>query len=92
MKVEFDNIRSIEKIKRLNLINSVVGVKPVVLVGTTGQNQINNLAIFSSLVHMGSNPPLLALNFRPVNNTKSCLLYTSPSPRDKRQSRMPSSA
>ena len=24
--------------------------------------------------------------------TKSCLLYTSPSPRDKRQSRMPSSA
>ena len=70
MKVEFDNIRSIEKIKRLNLINSVVGVKPVVLVGTTGQNQINNLAIFSSLVHMGSNPPLLALNFRPVNNTK----------------------
>ena len=32
-----------------------------------------------------------------VNNVepegaKSCLLYTSPSPRDKRQSRMPSSA
>ena len=25
-------------------------------------------------------------------NTNSCLLYTSPSPRDKRQSRMPSSA
>ena len=24
--------------------------------------------------------------------TKGCLLYTSPSPRDKRQSRMPSSA
>ena len=26
------------------------------------------------------------------NDLKSCLLYTSPSPRDKRQSRMPSSA
>ena len=26
------------------------------------------------------------------HNTKTCLLYTSPSPRDKRQSRMPSSA
>ena len=25
-------------------------------------------------------------------NPKTCLLYTSPSPRDKRQSRMPSSA
>ena len=27
-----------------------------------------------------------------INNTYTCLLYTSPSPRDKRQSRMPSSA
>ena len=26
------------------------------------------------------------------DKTKDCLLYTSPSPRDKRQSRMPSSA
>ena len=28
----------------------------------------------------------------PFANSRSCLLYTSPSPRDKRQSRMPSSA
>ena len=27
-----------------------------------------------------------------LNRIRSCLLYTSPSPRDKRQSRMPSSA
>ena len=27
-----------------------------------------------------------------INTSKACLLYTSPSPRDKRQSRMPSSA
>ena len=27
-----------------------------------------------------------------VNRLNDCLLYTSPSPRDKRQSRMPSSA
>ena len=33
------------------------------------------------------------LDLRAVNrNTLLCLLYTSPSPRDKRQSRMPSSA
>ena len=29
---------------------------------------------------------------RPLFNARVCLLYTSPSPRDKRQSRMPSSA
>ena len=28
----------------------------------------------------------------PINHLEACLLYTSPSPRDKRQSRMPSSA
>ena len=27
-----------------------------------------------------------------INQSRNCLLYTSPSPRDKRQSRMPSSA
>ena len=27
-----------------------------------------------------------------IDRSRSCLLYTSPSPRDKRQSRMPSSA
>ena len=34
------------------------------------------------------------VNFQTANNDVSdiCLLYTSPSPRDKRQSRMPSSA
>ena len=41
---------------------------------------------------------LLLMGFKPVNNIIDtinyllCLLYTSPSPRDKRQSRMPSSA
>ena len=34
----------------------------------------------------------LILDGRVKVNGKTCLLYTSPSPRDKRQSRMPSSA
>ena len=39
-------------------------------------------------------PPKIAkLNVQlKIHNLSSCLLYTSPSPRDKRQSRMPSSA
>ena len=44
-------------------------------------------------VSMGSHPRLL---FSDKNSNEEstipCLLYTSPSPRDKRQSRMPSSA
>ena len=33
-----------------------------------------------------------SLSFLPIGGPYTCLLYTSPSPRDKRQSRMPSSA
>ena len=32
------------------------------------------------------------IDFDPIEHPIACLLYTSPSPRDKRQSRMPSSA
>ena len=38
-------------------------------------------------------PPMLMFSrITQVSETGGCLLYTSPSPRDKRQSRMPSSA
>ena len=44
----------------------------------------------------GTNPEVITtLHFSPETSDEqilSCLLYTSPSPRDKRQSRMPSSA
>ena len=35
---------------------------------------------------------ILAIEKKILDKVKACLLYTSPSPRDKRQSRMPSSA
>ena len=35
---------------------------------------------------------LLNNNLRPITFDNSCLLYTSPSPRDRQKSRMPSSA
>ena len=41
---------------------------------------------------MANNIPSGPINVPPINRTSICLLYTSPSPRDKRQSRMPSSA
>ena len=45
-------------------------------------------------VHMNRlpHPPLPSSTTATPEATKACLLYTSPSPRDKRQSRMPSSA
>ena len=54
------------KIERANLINSVTGCKPANLIGTIGRNERANLAIFSSVVHLGANPPLIGFVQRPI--------------------------
>ena len=54
------NILDLEKVKRLNIINSITGIKPANLIGSIDDNNENtNLAIFSSVVHLGSHPALL---------------------------------
>jgi flavin reductase (DIM6/NTAB) family NADH-FMN oxidoreductase RutF len=58
-------IKSMDKIYRLNLINSVTGIKPANLIGTVDNNGNTNLAIFSSVVHLGSNPAILGFILRP---------------------------
>ena len=60
-----EDIENLEKIYRVNLINSCSGYKAANLIGTVSGNN-NNLAIFSSLVHLGSNPPLLGFFLRPT--------------------------
>ncbi|MEQ9581887.1 MAG: flavin reductase [Arenibacter sp.] len=57
---------------RINLINSCSGYKSANLVGTKSSNGISNVAVFSSVTHIGSNPGQLGLMFRPttvVRNT-----------------------
>lgn len=51
---------------RINLINSCSGYKSANLVGTKSSNGISNVAVFSSVTHIGSNPALLGLIFRPT--------------------------
>jgi flavin reductase (DIM6/NTAB) family NADH-FMN oxidoreductase RutF len=59
-------IESLEKTFRANLINSVSGYKPANLIGTVNENGVTNLAIFSSVIHLGANPALLGFIQRPV--------------------------
>jgi flavin reductase (DIM6/NTAB) family NADH-FMN oxidoreductase RutF len=55
-----------ERIPRLTLINALTGFKSANLVGTINQHGVPNLAIFSSAVHLGSDPPLVGIVTRPV--------------------------
>jgi flavin reductase (DIM6/NTAB) family NADH-FMN oxidoreductase RutF len=63
--LQSSDIEQLEKRVRAHLVNSVGGFKSVVLVGTKNQAGNTNVAIFSSVLHIGAHPPLIALIFRP---------------------------
>ncbi len=60
------DLESLETRFRGNLINSLGGFKSLVLVGTTNTDGKENLAVFSSLFHLGANPALCGLIVRPA--------------------------
>ena len=64
------DINEMGKVERLNLINSVSGIKPANLIGTISNDGMPNLAIFSSVIHLGSNPALLGFVVRPHTDVR----------------------
>lgn len=59
------DIENWDRVLRLKILNSVTGIKPANLIGTIRNNGDTNLAIFSSVVHLGSSPALLGFIARP---------------------------
>ena len=66
MKYTREDIDKLDKVARIRLINAASGIKPANLIGTIDNQGNTNLAIFSSVTHIGSNPPLLGLIMRPI--------------------------
>ena len=64
------DIQKASKVFRLNLINSITGIKPGNLIGTTNKQGNTNLAIISSVVHLGSAPPLIGFILRPHHEVR----------------------
>ena len=60
-----EDILQMPKVKRLNIINSITGINPANLISTIDERNRHNLAIFSSVVHLGSNPALIGFILRP---------------------------
>lgn len=61
-----NSIDSFDKIHRINLMNSLSGYKSANLLGTVSNDGFENVAVFSSIVHLGSNPPVLGFILRPT--------------------------
>ena len=59
------DILEMEQRRRANFINSLTGFKSASLIGTIDLEGNTNLAIFSSVVHLGSDPALVGFINRP---------------------------
>jgi len=62
----FDDIQNLEKIFKINLINSCSGFKSANLLGSISEEGVSNVAVFSSVTHLGSKPPTLGFILRPT--------------------------
>ena len=77
------DISTMDKVRRLNLINSCTGYKSANLIATKSLENIENVAVFSSITHLGSNPAMLGFIIRPTTvprdtykNIRETLFFT----------------
>ena len=61
-----EEIEKLEKVERLNLINSCTGYKSANLLATKSVKGLSNVAIFSSITHLGSSPAMIGFIVRPT--------------------------
>jgi flavin reductase (DIM6/NTAB) family NADH-FMN oxidoreductase RutF len=59
-------IQNWERFYRANLLQCITGFKSANLIGTINAEGVPNVAIFSSVVHLGSNPALVGYINRPI--------------------------
>lgn len=61
-----ETISKMDKIEKLHLINSCTGYKSANLIATKSIEGNTNVAIFSSVTHLGSSPSLIGFIIRPT--------------------------
>jgi flavin reductase (DIM6/NTAB) family NADH-FMN oxidoreductase RutF len=59
------NFKSLDKRQRATLINALTGFKSPFLISSHDQDSNDNLSIFSNIFHLGANPSLIGIIFRP---------------------------
>jgi flavin reductase (DIM6/NTAB) family NADH-FMN oxidoreductase RutF len=79
MRTSLTEIMNWDERFRLKFINSISGYKGVHLIGSKDKEGVTNLAIFNSIVHIGSSPPLIGFIMRPLTverNTYANIIAT----------------
>jgi flavin reductase (DIM6/NTAB) family NADH-FMN oxidoreductase RutF len=66
IRIDRTEIEKMGRIERLNLINSCTGYKSANLIATINNEGQTNVAVFSSVTHLGSDPALISFILRPT--------------------------
>lgn len=69
-RLKEEDIKGLDRVSKLNIINSITGIKPANLIGTVDNEGKTNLAIISSVVHLGSEPAILGFVLRPSKEVR----------------------
>ena len=64
-KFDLADVLAFEQRYRTTFMNSISGFKSLQMVATANINKVSNLALFSSIFHVGANPPYIGMVFRP---------------------------
>ncbi|EKE83740.1 flavin reductase family protein [Idiomarina xiamenensis] len=62
---KLQDLADMDDTQRAHFVNGLPGFKSANLIGTKDRHQQTNLAIVSSVIHLGSNPPMLGFMTRP---------------------------
>jgi flavin reductase (DIM6/NTAB) family NADH-FMN oxidoreductase RutF len=65
-RIDRPEIEKMNRIDRLNLVNSCTGYKSANLIATISTDGQTNVAVFSSVTHLGSDPALISFILRPT--------------------------
>jgi flavin reductase (DIM6/NTAB) family NADH-FMN oxidoreductase RutF len=65
-RIDRPDIEKMDRIQRLNLVNSCTGYKSANLIATISNEGKINVAVFSSVTHLGSDPALISFTLRPT--------------------------
>ncbi|MBZ9787494.1 flavin reductase [Psychroflexus sp. CAK57W] len=60
------DIINLPSLERMHLVNSCGGLKSGNLIGSISKSGVTNLGVFNSVIHLGSNPPMLSFMLRPT--------------------------
>lgn len=64
--IDLEQLQSYDRFYRGNLVNSITGYKSANLLATKDKNGVDNVAVFSSVTHLGSDPALFSFVQRPL--------------------------